>query len=150
MPAKQGPKRHYGVSSFWLINCYICLFYWALVHIMPCNSNLPRVILQFDLCPQRLTQGTGYKHTWPLCQKHVTRLVNYPATLCILSDFCCNTRRCNFHRWSPMGETAHNKATQNPTALGFRPSSYPKTPTHRSVRAWDTTRRTRSKMWCNT
>ena len=148
MPAHQGPKGHFGSSIFWLITCYICLLYYALVHIIPCNANLPRVTLQFGLWPQRLTHGTRYKQTWPLCQNHVTRLLNYPASLCILYDFCCNTRRCNFNRWSPRGETAHNKATQNPNALGVRPSSYPKT-THRSTRSWDTTRRTRNKMWFN-
>jgi len=88
-------------------------------------------------------------NTHDFVQKHVTRLVNYPATLCILSDFCCNTRRFNFHRWSPSGETAHNKATQNPTVLEVRPSSFLKTPTHRLARAWDTTVQARSKMWCN-
>jgi hypothetical protein len=72
----------------------------------------------------------------------VTTLVNYPATLCILSDFCCNTRRCNFHRWSSRSETApryDNKTTQKPTVLGVRPQSYPTTHTHRSARARDTT-----------
>jgi len=92
-------------------------FGWFLVMFVSCIRRLfvsylalwtsPSVARQFGCWSQRLTQGTGYKHTWPLCQKHVTRLVNYPATLCILSDFCCNTWRCNFHRWNPKCETAH-------------------------------------------
>jgi hypothetical protein len=137
------PEGHSGASLFCFFNYYIfiscirpllvsCLVLWT----------SPPATRQFRLWPQRLTQGTWYKNIWPLCQKHVTRLDNYPATLCILSDLCCNTRRCNFHRWSSGRETAprcDNKATQNRTLLGVRPESYPTTPTHRSDWARDTT-----------
>jgi hypothetical protein len=73
-------KGHFAASLFcWiviLISCIRPLLYLALW-----TSSC--VTCQFGCSSQHLTHGTGYKHMWPLCQKHVTRLVNYPATLCI-------------------------------------------------------------------
>jgi hypothetical protein len=108
---------------------YLYLYLYLALLTSPCVTR------QFCCWVQRLTHGTGYKHIWPLCQKHVTKPVNYPATPCILLHFCCN-----FRCWSPGRETARqcdNKATRNPTALGVRSQSYPTTPTHPWVRDQD-------------
>jgi hypothetical protein len=133
------PKGHFAASLFCLIviliSCIRPLLYFA-----PWTS--PGVTRPFGCWPQHVTHGTRYQHIWPLCQKHVTRLFNYPTTLCILNHFCCNTSRCNFCRWSSGHETApqcENKATQYPTALDVWPQSYPTTPIHRLARAQDTT-----------
>ena len=46
-----------------------------------------RIILAVGLNARRTGQGTN---TYELCVRNiVTRLVNYPVTLCILEQFCC-------------------------------------------------------------
>ena len=85
-PCTPKPRRDIlGHSCFaWLI----VIFNFYIKPLLVPHSALwtsPRVTRQFGRWPQRLIHGTGYKHIWHLCQKHVTRSVNYPAALCILS-----------------------------------------------------------------
>jgi len=63
MPAHQGPKGHFGHLYFgWVhvifVSCIRPLFISYLA-----VQNTPRVHRNFDRWPQRLTHGTGFKHT---------------------------------------------------------------------------------------
>jgi hypothetical protein len=80
----------------WLIVTFISCIRPLLVSCLALWT-LPCVTCHFGRWPQHLTHMTGYKHTWPLYQKHVTRPVNYPATLCILNHFCCTSAAVRLH-----------------------------------------------------
>jgi len=69
----------------------------------------------------------------------VNRLVNCPATLCILSNSAVTLDDVTFTFGAQSARLHTGKTIKHSESYCVRPSSYPTNPTHRSAKAWDTT-----------